>query len=418
MKATTTDIDKKTNYFCALPFIDCSDGELPSGKPIDIISPETISFTKSTSNNIITLALSLATYQGVNSKIIAKEFIGTASNAASLNGRAEGALSVSHASTAGSATTAGSAGYATNAGHATSADSATNAGHASTADTATSADSAGYASSAGSATTAATADNAGHATSADSAGYAGSAGTAAHSTTAGALYIKAASVNKNYALALSDDNNDSDDHAYKNVMHGNTSLVYNPCTNTLSAGTFDGKIKISTGFDSDSAYLLFSASDTISELQVKPRIDEAVYYNHDQEEFHVPSLVTADVSAGMIIVSGSIQAQTFNATSDKRLKTNIKNFPNTISATDVLNKTNIYTFNYLNNLTEKNIGIIAQELEDIDIDGFKIVNQDEKGYLSVKESKLVYLLIQGFKEQNKKIQDLENQIQLLLKGNS
>ena len=114
-----------------------------------------------------------------------------------------------------------------------------------------------------------------------------------------------------------------------------------------------------------------------------------------------------------IVVTGSIQAAYFNATSDKRLKTNIEKLPITLKACETINNLDLYTFNYKNNLEERSLGIMAQDIENLNIDGFNFTNKDSDGYLSIKESKLVYLLMAAIKEQNKKIEELEERIKSL-----
>ena len=121
-------------------------------------------------------------------------------------------------------------------------------------------------------------------------------------------------------------------------------------------------------------------------------------------------------SVGSIIASQSIIASTFNATSDKRLKENICSWPDEIKAIDFINKIKLYEYTFKSDdKKEKHIGVIAQELQELDINGFNFVSENEDGYLSVKEGKLVYLLIKAVQEQNKKIEELEEKLNKLLK---
>lgn len=116
-------------------------------------------------------------------------------------------------------------------------------------------------------------------------------------------------------------------------------------------------------------------------------------------------------------VTGECQATSFNATSDIRAKENIS--PLMINALDIVNNMSLYSFNF-KDTKEKSIGVIAQDLLDIDIQGFSFVaNKDATGlngdYMSVKESKLVYLLLKAIQEQQEEIEDLKLQIQALQK---
>lgn len=94
---------------------------------------------------------------------------------------------------------------------------------------------------------------------------------------------------------------------------------------------------------------------------------------------------------------GQIQAVSFNATSDKRAKTNIKRLDQE-KALDIVNKLPVYSFNYKKDNTPS-IGVLAQEAAVYDgaIPNFSLVNNEqatgENGdYQTVKESKLVYIL--------------------------
>ena len=100
---------------------------------------------------------------------------------------------------------------------------------------------------------------------------------------------------------------------------------------------------------------------------------------------------------------GEVTSGTFNATSDKRLKENIKPFECKKSVLDLP----IYTFNFKSD-KEKNIhiGCLAQDLKEICPE---IVHEDKDGYLSIEESKLVYLLLNEVKKLQKEVEDLEGE---------
>ena len=87
-----------------------------------------------------------------------------------------------------------------------------------------------------------------------------------------------------------------------------------------------------------------------------------------------------------------MEAVSYNATSDARLKTNIKTFIPKKSILDL----NIKSFEYINDKTHTTyIGCIAQELQEICPE---VVQTNEDGYLSVQETKLVYLLLNEVKK--------------------
>ena len=92
------------------------------------------------------------------------------------------------------------------------------------------------------------------------------------------------------------------------------------------------------------------------------------------------------------IKNGTMEAVSYNATSDARLKTNIKTFIPKKSILDL----NIKSFEYINDKTHTTyIGCIAQELQEICPE---VVQTNEDGYLSVQETKLVYLLLNEVKK--------------------
>lgn len=103
--------------------------------------------------------------------------------------------------------------------------------------------------------------------------------------------------------------------------------------------------------------------------------------------------------SGNLGVSGSVSAQRFNATCDKRLKTNITEYVPTKSILDLTT----YEFDYIDS-NEHTIGCLAQDLLEICPE---IVNQDENGYLSIQESKLVYLLLQEVTKLKQELNELK-----------
>lgn len=121
-----------------------------------------------------------------------------------------------------------------------------------------------------------------------------------------------------------------------------------------------------------------------------------------------------------ITCSDQITAVSFNATSDKRAKTNIKRLDQE-KALDIVNKLPVYSFNYKKDNTPS-IGVLAQEAAVYDgaIPNFSLVNNEqatgENGdYQTVKESKLVYILWAAIQEQSHQINQLKSQLKELQK---
>ncbi len=93
--------------------------------------------------------------------------------------------------------------------------------------------------------------------------------------------------------------------------------------------------------------------------------------------------------------------------SDKRLKDNIKPIENPI---EKIKQIGGYTFDWNNNQSTykgSDVGVIAQEIEKVLP---SLVNDRNDGYKGVKYDKIVSLLIEGIKDQQKQIDDLKTQI--------
>lgn len=98
---------------------------------------------------------------------------------------------------------------------------------------------------------------------------------------------------------------------------------------------------------------------------------------------------------------GTVKAQSFNAVSDKRLKENIVEYSPNKSILDL----SIYSYNFISDEKKtKKIGCLAQDLKEICPE---IVKEDDRGYLSIEENKIVYLLLDEVKKLKKKVDELE-----------
>lgn len=91
----------------------------------------------------------------------------------------------------------------------------------------------------------------------------------------------------------------------------------------------------------------------------------------------------------------TVTAQTFLGISDIRLKENIQDYKCSKSILDLP----IKKFDYIDG-SKNNIGCIAQDLQEICPE---LVIEDNKGYLTINESKLIYLLIQEVKDLKAKV---------------
>ena len=127
---------------------------------------------------------------------------------------------------------------------------------------------------------------------------------------------------------------------------------------------------------------------------------------------------TSSTNITTVINSEYVQAPYFNAVSDKRAKENITPFKD--DALKIINNLQTYTFNYKNNPTTS-YGILAQDLVDTKINDFSFIDNIaatgiDDDYMKVKESKLVYLLVEGIKAQQKEIEELKLQLEELKNG--
>lgn len=94
-----------------------------------------------------------------------------------------------------------------------------------------------------------------------------------------------------------------------------------------------------------------------------------------------------------------IQASSFNATSDSRLKDNIEEYEPSKSILDL----GIKQFDLKSDGTH-HIGCIAQDLREICPE---IVHEDSDGYLSIEESKIVYLLLDEVRKLKSEVENLK-----------
>ena len=132
---------------------------------------------------------------------------------------------------------------------------------------------------------------------------------------------------------------------------------------------------------------------------------------------------TGDAANAKLYVNGSIYASAqceatyFNARSDIRAKENIK--PATYNALELINKLSIYTYNYKNQ-NETLTGIMAQDLlknQPKELDLVSNINATgiNNDYMSIKNDKLMFVLMKAIQEQQKEIEELKSKIEVLEK---
>ena len=89
--------------------------------------------------------------------------------------------------------------------------------------------------------------------------------------------------------------------------------------------------------------------------------------------------------------SGAIECIKLTQSSDARLKENLQRF---FEPKKSILDLPVYTYNFIGR-DEKMLGCLAQDLQEICPE---IVNEDTNGYLSIQESKIVYLLLEEVKK--------------------
>ena len=101
-----------------------------------------------------------------------------------------------------------------------------------------------------------------------------------------------------------------------------------------------------------------------------------------------------------LTVNGAVTANNYNATSDARLKENIIPFEYNSSILDLP----IYKYNFIGEDSTE-IGCLAQDLEKIYPE---LVTKTARGYLAIKETKLIYLLLEEIKKLKAEVNELKN----------
>ena len=130
-------------------------------------------------------------------------------------------------------------------------------------------------------------------------------------------------------------------------------------------------------------------------------------------------VVTGGIGVGGAIYSGSsCTAEYFNATSDKRAKENIR--PANYSALDLIKKLPVYIYNYKNS-NETVTGILAQDLLEVQPEELNLVSNinatgENNDYMSIKNDKLMFVLLKAIQEQQEQIEQLKSEIDNIKKS--
>lgn len=107
--------------------------------------------------------------------------------------------------------------------------------------------------------------------------------------------------------------------------------------------------------------------------------------------------------------AGEITANTINLLSDARVKENLATYNPSKSILDLP----VYTFDFKDSDLKNQIGCLAQDLQEIEP---RLVDETDDGYLHIRETKLVYLLLNEVKKLNNKVNDLTTELNNLKNG--
>jgi hypothetical protein len=147
----------------------------------------------------------------------------------------------------------------------------------------------------------------------------------------------------------------------------------------------------------------FNKLDNVTELRmcVGDSADDVVSIGYDTNPSGAPAFTATHYFTG--------DGQTLRL-SDRRLKTNIKNIEN---ASEILNQLIPVKYYLRNQLPKgpKKLGLIAQQVETV----LPEIIFDTGGIKSINYKSIIPILIQGLKEQNKKIEDYKAEYKILKK---
>lgn len=137
-------------------------------------------------------------------------------------------------------------------------------------------------------------------------------------------------------------------------------------------------------------------------------------------DFETISSANGVISSKRLTATDYCQAKYFNSTSDLRAKRGVKNAA--FDALDIIKNVSVKCFQYQDEDEEApySIGIIAQDVLDYPADKFELVNNPEASgvpgdYMTIKESKLVYILWKALQEQQEEIEELTETIKQMKK---
>lgn len=184
-------------------------------------------------------------------------------------------------------------------------------------------------------------------------------------------------------------------------------------TFTVSASTTAGAFTISDGTTTRTIQLAGKFTDADTKNTAGTSSDSTLQLYLVGANSKSSAGVVTHTSDNVYMMSNNLYANAFYAASDRRLKENIKDLD--LNCLDLVNNINLREFSWKTDEEHKPvIGAIAQELKKAlpekyahEFIGGKETDDE---YLSINDSKLVYLLIGAIQEQQKEIESLKAKI--------
>ena len=230
------------------------------------------------------------------------------------------------------------------------------------------------------------------------------------------------SINSNFSFLKQINCNDTVNFCRTNKNDENTWVKF--IDNTTPTSPVD-KFCIYNALKNSTQYTVFKTMQSVGKVAIEASGSKD--YILDIGESGITSNRTLAISGSNKIVCGinqtiidstKVEAPYFNATSDRRAKEDPLPFNG--KALDIINQIQTFTYKY-KDTKQVSYGVMAQDLLDIKINDFSFVENaaatGENGdYMSVRESKLVYLLLEGIKELQIEINNLRKEVEELKNG--
>ena len=189
-------------------------------------------------------------------------------------------------------------------------------------------------------------------------------------------------------------------------------ITYANLNSTASLGTIGLNKVYPIGLDDDNklaVYVPWTYTDTKNTAGSTQKESKLLLIGAASQSSSIQTYSNKDVYTQ----SSNLYAKAFYAASDRRLKENIKDLD--LNCLDLVNNINLREFSWKTDEEHKpTIGAIAQELKKVLPEKYAhefIGGQEtDDEYLSINDSKLVYLLIGAIQEQQKEIESLKAKI--------